>query len=50
MKIPYLGSIPMDLGMARVADQGMAFVIQNPQDSATQHMNQIFKQIHKENT
>jgi ATP-binding protein involved in chromosome partitioning len=50
MKIPYLGSIPMDLRIARKADEGMAFVIQNPQDFATQHMNQIFKQIHKENT
>jgi hypothetical protein len=30
--IPWL--IPMDLRIARKADEGMAFVIQNPQDFA----------------
>lgn len=50
MDIPYLGSIPMDLRMARAADDGLAFINQNPEDSTTQLIASIFTQIHKENS
>lgn len=48
MGVSYLGSIPMDLRMARAADEGLAFVTQNPDDPATKHISNIFNQIHKE--
>lgn len=50
MNIPYLGSIPINLRMARAGDEGNVFIGQAPDDSATQHIANIFKQIHKENT
>lgn len=48
MEIPYLGSMPLDLRMARAADDGIAFINQHSDDSATRHLASIFARIHAE--
>ncbi|OIP52079.1 MAG: hypothetical protein AUK31_03745 [Fibrobacteres bacterium CG2_30_45_31] len=48
MKIFYLGSIPMDLRMARSADEGQAFIGLNPDDPAIKNIARIFNNITEE--
>ena len=48
MDVMYLGSIPMDLRMARAADEGKAFITIDPEDAAIKHLSTLFQNIHKE--
>ncbi len=48
MNLFYLGSIPMDVRMARSADEGQAFISLNPDDPAIKNIVRIFNNITEE--
>ena len=48
MKVPYLGSLPMDAAVARVADSGEVLVIREPRSASALRMQDIFNQLTQE--